>query len=69
MPSALVEEFVEAALVRLLRGDLVNAETELPNHHQTCWLMNLLSETVPFAYIIAVPSKVQLFGRPADELS
>ena len=47
MPSALVVQIVEAALVRLLRGDLVNAEPELPNHHRTGCLLNLLSEAVP----------------------
>ena len=59
MPSALVVQIVEAALVRLLRGDLVNAEPELPNHHQTGCLMNLLSEAVPVLSDVA----------PDDELS
>ena len=69
MPSALVVQIVEAALVRLLRGDVVNAEPELANPHQTGCVMILLSETVPVGYIIAVQSKGQLNAAPADELS
>ena len=54
-------QIVEAALVRLLRGDLVNAEPELANPHQTGCVMILVSETVPVytaGYIIAVQANV-----------
>ena len=64
VPIALVVQIVEAALVRLVRVDLVRAETEIANHdivhaeteianHEHC-LLNLVSETVAFADIIAV---------------
>ena len=63
MPIALVVQNVQAALVRLVRVELVHAETEIANHdlvhavteianHEDC-LLNLVSETVAFADIIA----------------
>ena len=51
MPIALVVQNVQAALVRIVRVDLVPAVTEIANH-EDC-LLKFVPETVSFADIIA----------------
>ena len=51
MPIALVVQIVEAALVRLVRVDLVHAVTEIANHEDS--LLNHVPEIVAYADVIA----------------